>query len=126
MLGKNQGEYDTLINNLVKLIESSAKYSAIRPVSRKDGEYHTIIDSEWKNNTIEGIAVETWLNLNFRFEGIYHKNQRNGYGEEYADDQLIAKGFYRNGIMETDKDNELQLMGFRYNANNEQWRRDKE
>ena len=54
---------------------------------------------------------------------MYKNNQRNGYGEQYAYDQMVAKGFYKDGVMETDKDNEYLLMGLK--LVDEKWVRSK-
>jgi antitoxin component YwqK of YwqJK toxin-antitoxin module len=57
------------------------------------------VSSTWKNDQIEGFTEENWPNKNVRFEGMYKNNQRNGYGEQYAYDNMISMGFYKDGVM---------------------------
>ena len=54
---------------------------------------------------------------------MHKNNQRSGYGEQYVYDQMIAMGFYKDGVMETDKGNEYLLMGLK--LTDEKWVRSK-
>jgi hypothetical protein len=64
-----------------------------------------VFQGTWKKGLIEGLTEERWPLKKYRFYGVYKQNERDGYGEEFAYEQRISKGFYKKGTMETSKDN---------------------